>query len=121
VPKGDHNLLSIDIASSRAPKIASEHEVLDRTAEHNLRIAYLKGRVKVLNHQIMTAMDQAEKSAALCQKVSFVEEQMSALRSKIAHLVDGDLYMIEIIEAASEQLIFKSLREYSCQYLFMLA
>jgi hypothetical protein len=53
--------------------------------------------------------------------VSFVEEQMSALRSKIAHLVDGDLYMIEIIEAASEQLIFKSLGEYSCQYLFMLA
>jgi hypothetical protein len=58
----------------------------------------------------MTAMDQAEKFAALSQKVSSLEEQVSVLRSKIVCLEEGNLYMTQIIEVASEQLICKSLR-----------
>jgi hypothetical protein len=72
--------------------------------------------VKVLKQQVMTAMDQAEKSAALSRKVSSLEEQMSSLRSKIVRLEDGDLYMTEITEVASKQLICQLLGapEYSC-------
>jgi hypothetical protein len=43
VPEGDRDLLPIDTASSVAP----EPEVLDHTAEHILRIAYLESQVKV--------------------------------------------------------------------------
>jgi hypothetical protein len=109
VPEGDRDLLAIDMASSQAPEIALEPEVPDHTAEHILRIAYLEGRVKVLKQQIRTAMDQAEKFAALSQKVSSPEDQISVLRSKIVQLEDGALYMTEIIEVASEQLLCKSL------------
>jgi predicted nucleic acid-binding Zn-ribbon protein len=109
VPEGDHDLLPIDTDSSQAPEIALEPEVIDHTAEHILRFADLEGRVKVLKQQIRTAMDQAEKSAALSRKVSSLEDQISVLRSKIVRLEDGALYMTEIIEAASEQLLCKSL------------
>jgi hypothetical protein len=54
-------------------------------------------------------MDQAERSYALSRNMSSLEEQVSVLRSKITQLEDGDLYMTEILEAASEQLNCKSL------------
>jgi hypothetical protein len=54
-------------------------------------------------------MGQAEKSAALSQKVSSLEDQMSILMAKVVQLKECDLYITEIIEAASEQLQCKSL------------
>jgi hypothetical protein len=55
-------------------------------------------------------MSQAEKSAALSQKVSSLEEQMSALMAKFIQLEECDLYMTKIVEAASEQLQYKPLK-----------
>jgi hypothetical protein len=53
-------LLPIDAASSQAPEIAPEPEVLDHTAKHIGRIADIKGRVRILKQQVITAMDQAD-------------------------------------------------------------
>jgi hypothetical protein len=80
----------------------------------------LEDQVKILKKQIISVMDQAEKSNALSQKVSSLEDQLSALMAKILQLEDGDLYITKINEAASEQLVCKLLRapEYSCQYSF---
>jgi hypothetical protein len=118
IPQKDCDLLPIETANSQSPKVAHEPDILDRTAEYIGRIIDLKGRVKVLKRQIMIAMEQAEKSSALSKNVSLLEEQMSALKSKITRLEDGNLYMTEILEAASEQLICKSLGapEYFCRY-----
>jgi hypothetical protein len=49
-------------------------------------------------------MGQAEKSAALSQKVSLLEDRVSALIAIIVHLEEYDLYMIEVTEATSGQL-----------------
>jgi hypothetical protein len=59
-------------------------------------------------------MEQAKKLAALSQKVSSLEGQLSALMAKIVHLKECDLYLIEIIEAASEQLSCKLLGALEC-------
>jgi hypothetical protein len=62
-----------------------------------------------LKQQTTIAIGQAEKSAALSQKVSLFEDQMSVLMAKVVQLEECDLYMTEIVEAASEQLQCKSL------------
>jgi hypothetical protein len=49
-------------------------------------------------------MDQAEKFAALSQKVSSLEDQMSALMAKILQLEDGDLYMTELLKQQASNL-----------------
>jgi hypothetical protein len=103
----DCGLLPVDIASSHAPSVPSEPKSFDCCAEHLSRIADLEGRVSILKHQTMTAMDQAKKSSALSQKVSSLEDQMSILMTRIVQLEECDLYMIEIIEVASEQLSCK--------------
>jgi hypothetical protein len=43
----------------------------------------------------------------LSQKVSLLEDEVSALMAKIVHLEECDLYMAEVIEAASGQLSCK--------------
>jgi hypothetical protein len=63
----------------------------------------------MLKQQVITAMDQAERSSTLLRKVLLLEDQISALSSKITRLEEGDLYMTEILEAASEKLNYKSL------------
>jgi hypothetical protein len=52
-------------------------------------------------------MAQAEKSAILSQRISLLEDKISALTARIVHLKEYDLYMIEVIEAASGQLSCK--------------
>jgi hypothetical protein len=49
-------------------------------------------------------MEQGKKSYVLSRIMLSLEGQLSALRSKITRLEDGDLYMTEILEAASEHL-----------------
>jgi hypothetical protein len=56
-----------------------------------MRIADLEGRVTILNHQTMTAMDQAKKSSALSQKVSSQDDQLSVFMAKIVHLEECNL------------------------------
>jgi hypothetical protein len=63
-------------------------------------------------------MDQAKKSPALSKKVYSLEDQMSILMAKVVQLEECDLYMSEIIEAASEQLQCKSLRALSIFVVF---
>jgi hypothetical protein len=67
-------------------------------------------------------MEQTKKSATLSQKVSSLKGQLSALMAKVVYLEECDLYMTEIIEAASKQLSCKLLGApgYSCQYSFVL-
>jgi hypothetical protein len=120
----ERSLLPIDTVSSQAPGVPSEPESPDHCAEHLSRIADLDGRVSLLKHQTMTTMDQVKKSAALSKKVSSLEDQMSVLMAKVVQLEECDLYMTEIIEAASEQLQCKSLgspRVFLSQFLFVLA
>jgi hypothetical protein len=109
VPEKDHGSLPIDTTSSQAPVAPREPETFDVCTEHISRIADLKSWVTILKHQTMTAMDQANISSALSQKVSSLENQMSVLMAKIGHLEECDLYMTEIIEAASDQLSSKLL------------
>jgi hypothetical protein len=54
-------------------------------------------------------MDQAKKSVVLSKNVSLLEDQVSALKSIIAQLDDGDKYMTKILERACEQLKCKFL------------
>jgi hypothetical protein len=54
-------------------------------------------------------MGQAKKAVALSQKVSLLKDQVSALLVEIVHLEECDLYMIEVIEAASGQLLVSCL------------
>jgi hypothetical protein len=103
-------LLPIDTTSSQAHEVHSEPKTADRCAEHLSRIVDLEERVKVLKQHIIAAMEQAKKSAALYQKVSSLEGQLSALMAKVIHLEECDLYMTDIIEAAIEQMSCKLLR-----------
>jgi hypothetical protein len=105
----DHGLLPIDTTSSQAPEAPRVPETFNVCAEHLSTIVDLESRVTILKHQTMNAMDQAKKSSALSQKLSSLENQMSILMAKIAHLEECDLYMTEIIEEASEQLSCKLL------------
>jgi cell division protein FtsB len=102
-------LLPRDAASSQAPEVILEPEIPDRTAKYTRRIADLEGRVKMLKQQVITAMDQAEKSSTISKNMSLLEDQVSALKLKITQLEDGSLYMTEILEAAREQLNCQSL------------
>jgi hypothetical protein len=113
----------IDTATSQDPDIAPEPEYLDHCGEHLSRIADLEGQVRVLKQQVIAAMDQAKKLVALSQKVSSLEDQMSVLMVKIIQPKECDLYMTKIIEAASEQLLCKSLGalECSCRYSLVLS
>jgi hypothetical protein len=80
-----------------------------------LRASFFVFRVKVCRGGAQVAMAEfflllrLWDGSALSQKVSSLENQMSALMAKIAHLEECDLYMTEIIEAASEQLSCKLL------------
>jgi hypothetical protein len=62
-----------------------------------------------LKQQPIIAMGQAEKFVALSKKVSSLEDQMCILMAKLVELEERNLYMTEIIEAASKQLQCKSL------------
>jgi hypothetical protein len=73
LPEENPGLLTIDAGNFQAPKIAPELKDLDHTTEYISRIVDLENRVKVLKQQL-TTMDQAEKSAALVQQVSSLEE-----------------------------------------------
>jgi hypothetical protein len=90
MPERDPDFLPIDTTSSQAPEVASAPKTADRTLEYIRRIADLKDRVKFLKRQVISAMDQTEKSPALSQKVSSLEDEMSVLMSK-SILVD--IYM----------------------------
>jgi hypothetical protein len=68
------------------------------------RIAYLEGRLSLLNRQAKTAMDQARMSFGLMKEVSSLESQVSDLMAKIIHLEECDAFPIGIIESACEQL-----------------
>jgi predicted nucleic acid-binding Zn-ribbon protein len=108
--------MPIDTTSSQAHEGYSEPKTVNHYAEHRSRIADFEEQVKVLKQQIIAAMEQAKKSAALSQKVSSFEGQLSALMAKVVHLEECDLYMTEIIKAASQQLSCKLLGapEYFC-------
>jgi hypothetical protein len=75
--------------------------------------------VRILKQQVITAMDQVEKSSVVSKNVPLLEEQVSALKSKITRLEVGDLYMTELLEAAHEQLNCKLLGapEYLWRYI----
>jgi hypothetical protein len=109
VPDKEHNLLPRDMDSSRDPDIFLEPKIPDRTAEYVHRITDLEGRVKMLKRKVIIYMEQAEKSSVLSRTVSLLEGQLSSLWSKITSVEDGDFYMTEILEAASDQLNCKSL------------
>jgi hypothetical protein len=109
ISKKNLGLPSINTVISQAPEVSSEPDPLDRTTEHVRRIADLEGRLNALKRQTTIAMGQDEKSAALSQKVSLLEEQVSILMAKVVHLEESDLYMIEIIEAVSGHLSCKLL------------
>jgi hypothetical protein len=94
-------LPSVNTTISQVPEVSSEPNPLDRTAEHVGRIVDLEGRLNALKLQTTIAMGQAKKSAALSPKASLLEGQVSILMSKVVHLEECDLYMMEIIEAAS--------------------
>jgi hypothetical protein len=102
LPEENLGLLTVDVGSFHAPETTPEPKDLDHTAGYISRIVDLKDRVKVLRQQTLTAMDQAEKSAALGQQMSSLEEQVYELQSKVARLEDGILYMTEIVEEADE-------------------
>jgi hypothetical protein len=55
-------------------------------------------------------MDQAKKAVVLAQQVASLEEQLSELKSKIVCLDDSLLYMTELIEGTSEQVLCELLR-----------
>jgi hypothetical protein len=97
-------LLPKNTASSQDLKVFLEPEIPDRTAEYVRRVADLKGWVKMLKQQDIIAMEQAEISSILSRTMLSLEGQLSALGSKISRLEDGDLYMTEILKAASEKL-----------------
>jgi hypothetical protein len=99
----------MDTAGSQAPEIVPEPEDFEHTAEHIQRIADLENQVRMQKQQDLTAMDQAVKSAALSEQLSSLEEQKSVLKSKIDRLDNGLLYMTELVEGASEQLLCKLL------------
>jgi hypothetical protein len=109
------------MVSFQVPKVSFEPNLSDRTAKHIGRIADLKGRLKALKQQSTIAMGQDEKSAALSQKVSTLEGQMSILMGKVVQLKECNLYMIKIVEAASEQLQCKSLGapKYFCRNFYL--
>jgi hypothetical protein len=97
----------LDVSTAQAPEDFFEPYSTDRTAEYIYRIADLEGRLDSSKKQTTVAMRQAEKSAALSQKVSLLEDQVSALIAKVVHLEECDLYMIEVLEAATGQLSCK--------------
>jgi hypothetical protein len=97
----------MDTVTSKVPKVSSEPDSVDHTAEYVGRIANLKGRLNSLKKQTTIATGQAKKSVVLSQKVSLLEDQVSTLTTKIVHLKECDLYMIEVIEAVSGQLSCK--------------
>jgi hypothetical protein len=97
------------MASSQVPVVSSEANSFDRTTEYTRRIADLEDWLKAMKQKIITSMIQAEKSAALSQKVSSLEEHISALMAKVIQLEECDMYMTEIVEEVSEQLQCKSL------------
>jgi hypothetical protein len=68
-------LLPIDAASSQARKIAPEPEVLDHAAKHTGRIADIKGRVRILKRQVITAMDQAD---------CYIEKRAASRRTRVS-------------------------------------
>jgi hypothetical protein len=49
-------------------------------------------------------MEQSEKSSFLLRTMSSLEGLVSALRSRMTQLEDGNMYMTEILERAGEQL-----------------
>jgi hypothetical protein len=101
--------MPIDTTSSQAHEGYSKPKTVNHYVEHRSQIADLEEQVKVLKQQIIAAMEQAKKSAALSQKVSSFEGQLSALMAKVVHLEECDLYTTEIIKAASQQLSCKLL------------
>jgi hypothetical protein len=107
----------VDTVTSPVPEVSSEPDPADRTAEYVKRTTDLEGRLNSLKRKTTIAMGQAKKAAALSLKVSLLEDQVSTLTVKIVHLEECDLYMTEVIEAASEQLQCKLLGvpEYFCR------
>jgi hypothetical protein len=65
MPEKDRGLLSIEYDQFPGSEVASKPETLDHTTEYIGIITDLEDQVRVLKQQIMTAMDQAEKFAAL--------------------------------------------------------
>jgi hypothetical protein len=97
----------LDVSAAQAPEDFLEPDSTNRVAEYIDRIADLEGRLDSLKKQTTVAMRQDEKSTALSQKVSLLEDQVSALTTKVVHLKECDLYMIEVLEAATGQLSCK--------------
>jgi hypothetical protein len=60
-----------------------EPEISYRSIEYTRRSADLDDRVRILKQQVITAMDQAEKSSVVSKNVPLLEEQVSASKSKI--------------------------------------
>jgi hypothetical protein len=63
-----------DTSTSQVPKVFPELDSTGRTVEYVDRIADLEGQLNSLKKQTTIAMGQAEKCAALSQKVSLLED-----------------------------------------------
>jgi hypothetical protein len=104
MPKIERGPLPMNIAGSHILEVPFGYDSPDHCGEHLSRIADLEGRLSSLKHQTRTAMEQAERSYDLLNKVSSLEEQMSILMAKIVQLEECDIHMIEIIETTCKQL-----------------
>jgi hypothetical protein len=115
-PEKDYDPMPKETSNSEAFDAFTQLKNPEPNAEYTCRITYLENCVIVLKKQVITTMDQAEKSSTLSKNVSLLEDQVSTLKSQIAQLEDGDKYMTEILERAGEQLNCKFLGapEYFC-------
>jgi hypothetical protein len=107
-----------DASADQAREASPEPESVGCIAAYVHRIADLESRLNSLKKKTTIAMPQAKKSAMLSQRISLLEDKISDLTAKIVHLEECNLYMIEVIEAASGPLSCK-LSTTSC-FLFTL-
>jgi hypothetical protein len=114
MPEIERGPLPMNIAGSQILEVPSGYDSPDRCTEHLSGIADLEGRLSSLKHQTRTAMEQAERSSDLLNKVSSLEEQMSILMAKIVQLEECNIYMTEIIETTCKQLQCKQPGAHKC-------
>jgi hypothetical protein len=76
-------------------------------AEYLLRISDLEGRLSLMKHQVRIGLDKANKSHGLMKQISILEDIVSSLVARIAHLEECNSFLIGILESICEMLLCK--------------
>jgi hypothetical protein len=79
-------------------------------AEYLSRISDLEGRLSLMKRQARIALDKASKSHGFMKQISILEDKVSGLVARIAHLEECDSFLVGIVESVCEMLLCKVLR-----------